>query len=85
MFDSEEVQSIIDQLNGLTAVKPHKIPPAPQDFTKVLRDHKERYTTEQAELAMGNILPKDLVRFLVERHWGYLRMLGKQWLAEGDQ
>jgi len=82
MFNNEEVQGIIDQLNGLTAVKPA---PSPQDLTTALRNHKERYTAEQAELALGNILPKHIIRYMVEHHLGYIHRLGKQGLAEGDQ
>ena len=77
-----EIDGIITQLEGLTAVKPA---PSPQDLTTVLRDNKERYTEEQAELAMSHILPKHIMRFLVEHHLGYIHRLGKQGLAEGDE
>ncbi len=80
MFDSEEVQSIIDQLNGLTATKPHAIP---QDFTEVLRNHKGRYTKEQAELALNNILPAQLWEYVLVHHYGYLSKLAKEGLCNG--
>jgi len=84
IFD-KEIADIVDQLNNLTAVKPHKLPPDPEEFTRTLRDHKGRYTEEQATLALLNIVPKHIVRYLVEHHLGYIHSLGKQGLAQGDQ